>query len=289
MNKPGGSETYTYAIAAELVRQGHHVECIACGKPGIVSSKLREIGVVTHFDPIYQEEYDMALMSHSSSIAMLKGVQAFKVQTCHGVYPALEQPVLGMDAYVSITREVSDHLQELRIPSTIIYNGIDCERFYPKKNIKRSLRSVLSLAHSDMANDIIREACRDLGLKFVEQNKYKNPIWKVEDLINEVDLVVGVGRSIYEAMACGRNAVVFDHRAYAIDEALGDGFLTDTNISKYIENNCTGRYSNKAMGVKDLKEEFSKYSSYMGEALRDYALQYLNIEVQVKKYLELKG
>ena len=34
-------------------------------------------------------------------------------------------------------------------------------------------------------------------------NKYTNPVWKIEELMRESDLVVSLGRGAYEAMACG--------------------------------------------------------------------------------------
>src|SRR3990167_8067335 len=104
-SNPGGSETYSYALIEELIRRGHHVEAIAKIGPGIVSKKINDLGVPVHFKPI-SGTFDLILASHSTSIAMLGNVKGFKVQTCHGIFPSVEQPVPGMNAYVAISEEV---------------------------------------------------------------------------------------------------------------------------------------------------------------------------------------
>jgi glycosyltransferase involved in cell wall biosynthesis len=284
--KPGGSETYAYAMAAELMRQGHKVTCIASGKPGMVSAKLRELGVAIYFRPIPGERFDVAFLSHSTSIAFAQRVKAFKVQTCHGIFPSLEQPVDGMDAYVAITEEVCLHLRKLGYRSTVIHNGIDCNRFQPEKRLHRELTTVLSLAHGEGANVILSKVCADLGVQLITQNKYNGAIWHVEHLINKADLVVGLGRSVYEAIACGRNAVIYDQRSY-MDSAVGDGFVDCRTIGHFLKNNCTGRYSQRVLFEDDVKLELSKYNPMVGKLLRKYALEELNIEKQVKKYLAL--
>ena len=154
---PGGSETYTYAIVKELVECGHAVTCITSDSSGMVSDKIRELNVPIKFNFSF-EKYDVALLSHSTSIKLSENVQAFKIQTCHGVFPKLEQPVKGMDAYVAISEEVQQHLASKGINSTIIRNGIDCSRFKPEILINEKLQNVLSLAHSDNVNEMLVKA-----------------------------------------------------------------------------------------------------------------------------------
>ena len=165
LQNPGGSETYAYALVTELVKRGHEVECVASGVNGMVSEKIKKMGVPVHFRTIRGRSYDLALLSHTTSIALAQYVKAFKVQTCHGIYPVLEQPVKGMDAYVAITEEVAAHLRLKGYNSTIIYNGVDCARFSPNGE-NEELLTVLSLAHGEAANNIVRDACSGVDVDF---------------------------------------------------------------------------------------------------------------------------
>lgn len=287
LSNPGGSETYTYAVVAELVRLGHDVTCVTKGRPGIVSWEISKLGVQVHYAPV-SGIYDMALLSHSPSIRLAERVRAFKVQTCHGIYPVLEQPVPGMDAYVAISEEVMQHLIKKGHSPVLIHNGVDCNRFSPFGNATHeSLCVVLSLAHGTLANEMIQRVCKRNNWDLIIQNKYHKPIWDVENLINKADMVIGWGRSIYEAAACGRNVVVFDSRKYVGDTTLGDGFLEDHNFYNYLANNCTGRYSKRVYDAAGLQVEMEKYDPIIGGDLRSFAIQHLNIEKQVQKYLAL--
>lgn len=285
MANPGGSETYSYAIIKELVEQGHEVSCIT-KRRGMAANQVEKLGVPVYFEAIHGK-YDLALLSHSTSIALSRNVEAFKVQTCHGIYPALEQPVGGMNAYVSISEEVQTHLKSKRIKSTIIRNGIDCERFKPVNQINRKLKTILSLSHSEELNQLLSVVCRNIGAKLIIHNKYKTPIWDVENKINEADLVVSLGRGAYEAMACGRNVLILDNRGYVKGGAIGDGLATSLTLPHFMKNNCSGRFTKKAFGYKDLVVGLFNYSRNNGNKLREYALKNFNIKNQVNQYLSL--
>ena len=282
----GGSETYTYTIVEELVRRNHDVSCIAPRIKGIVAWKIKELGVPVYNRPIKQE-FDLILMSHSTSIGMIKGCKGFKVQTCHGIYPRVEQPVAGMDAYVAISEEVKHHLSTKGYESTLITNGVNCGRFSAKRDISDSLGSILSLSHNKIVNDFLVEICDELGHNLVLRNKFHKPKWNIEDYIDQADLVVSLGRGCYESMAMGRNVIIYDNRKYSHQGSIGDGFVTLENIGKYLQNNCSGRYSKRSFTKDEFIAELSKYDQSTGENLRQYALNNLNIRTQVEKYLNI--
>ena len=285
LGNPGGSETYAYALIKELVSRGIDVHAVGRIGPGIVSHQLNKLGVPCYFKSM-TGKYDGLLLSHSTAINLARDCSGRRIQTCHGVYLKVEQPQKGVDTYVSISEEVLGYLQNQRIPSRIIRNGIDCVRFSPKIPIGQKPKTVLSLAHSDAANSIIRQACKQVGLQLIERNKYKDPIWEMEDLINEADIVIGLGRGVYEAMACGRNVIIFDHRPY-MDKAVGDGFVTENNMWKFLRANCSGRFTKREFTVLDLVKELQKYSQATGFELRKFAASHLNIKDKVDQYLSL--
>lgn len=278
--KPGGSETFTYTLIEELLRIGHNVDLMTF-KHGMVSEKLKKKGL--NINKI-KDSYDLILANHNTCVDVVKE-KGFIIQTCHGIYPKLEQPSKNAHAYVSISEEVNNHLKLSGFESTIIRNGINCDRFRPFKPINKKLRSVISMVHSDIANSLVLSACNKLGVNFIRLDKYKDKKWEVETIINSGDLVVGLGRSAYEAMACARNVLIFDSRKYF--PSYADGFLCQTSIKESIKNNCSGRKYKFTYTSDDLAEQMNKYNSRHGVWLREFALNNFNIKNCVKKYIEI--
>ena len=279
--KTGGTESYTYALATELKRLGHEVEHFANVRGG-VSSLLEEKGVPF----MSADHYDLILANHNTVVEKL-WTYGFIVQTCHGNIAELEQPSPFADTYVSVSEEVRDHLQSLGFQSAaVIPNGIDCNRFFPKKPVSQTLTTVLSLCQSDVANDFIRKCCDAANVEFLCSNKFTDNVWSIEELINQSDLVIGLGRSAYDAMACGRAVLVYDFREY-MGEFLGDGMLTPETIGKSMYCNCSGRASRMKFDEQTFVEEMQKYSPELGAWSREYALQNLNIEQAVQRYLDV--
>ena len=279
--KTGGTENYTYALAMELKRLGHDVEYFANVR-GKTSSLLEEKGV-----PFMSgERYDLILANHTTVVEKV-WPYGFIIQTCHGTLPELEQPSPYADAYVAVSPEVRQHLQSLGYEATVIPNGIDCRRFFPKRPVSQKLSSVLSLCHSDIANDFIERCCQRAGLKLIQCNKFKENVWEIEEVINECDLVIGLGRSAYDALACGRCVLVYDFREHYMNEFLGEGMLTPQNIEKAMSCNCTGKASRLKYDEEAFIDEMHKYSPELAAWGREYALKNLNIEKATGQYLDV--
>ncbi len=279
LNIVGGSETFTYYFIKELVSRGFEVQYFAF-KRGLVSSKIEKDLGVKFMD---KSSYDVIFSNHNKCVRHLSS-KGLIIQTCHGIYPKLEQPSRFADAHVAITEEVLTHIKSKGYNGKVILNGIDCEHYSPKQNINKSLQNVLSLCHSEEANNALNDACKQLNINFNSLNKYTNPIWNISDEINENDLVVGLGRSAYEAIACGRPVLIYDNRSYA--KSYSDGYLTEENIDLAILNNCSGRYFKKEFDVNDIVDELKKYNANDSLFLRNYALENLNIKTQIDKYLD---
>lgn len=287
MKQLGGSETFTYTLIGELVRIGHKVDLFTL-HPGMISDKVEEdFGVRINQICIPYNFYDLVLASHNTTIKYIydSAYYDLMIQTCHGIYPSLEQPSPHADKYVSISKEVHDYLKERGYESYIIWNGIDCKRFSPVKTIRKKLKNILSLAQFDKANKKLAKVSRILEVNFTIRSKFNNPIWNIEDEINKADLVVSLGRGVYEAMACGRAVLIYDSRNYSKDYT--DGIITPYNVAKVMENNCSGRSFRLSPSVDELIDEIKKYRSEYGHNLRTFALFNLNIKHQVKKYLNI--
>jgi GT2 family glycosyltransferase len=277
LDRLGGSETYTYSMVKELERLGHNVEVFTFTKDKVgVQAKLNVVDKP-------KDRYDLIFINHNTCLMALQDVQGYKVFTSHGVFPEIEQPVAGADKYVSISSEVKAHLRSLEFNSELILNGIDCDRFKPKTKIRKKPKKVLSICQGEVANQIIEKACKKLKLDFEKLDK---TVWNVEDKINEADIVFSLGRGAYEAMACGRDVIIFDSRAY-MGFAMADGRVNKSNINEIIKNNCSGRRYEKEWGVEDVVRIIKFYNQNNGEFNRKFAIENLNIKKQVDKYLQL--
>ncbi len=279
LRKVGGTENYTYALAVELLRRGHEVEYFTF-LSGEISERLKAIGVPF----MNHAQYDLILSNHIPTVKRLC-YKGYLIQTCHGTIPRLEQPCKMADAHVAVTKEVSDYLNKKGYPNHIILNGIDCQRFEPCTPISPTLKRVLSLCQSDEANNFLRACCEKAGVEFSQLNKHTDNVWAVEEQINQVDLVVGIGRSLYDAMACGRCVISYDHRIY-MKAGWGDGYLSAENIETSIRHNCSGRGLHRTFTEAEFIEELKKYNPADGVWARQYALEHLNIEKAVDAYLE---
>jgi len=280
----GGTETYTYALAEQLVKTGHQVEAFTFRK-GLISDRMKQdLGVNT---VNVTGKYDVILANHSTTVKTLREKQAgLIIQTCHGVTTALEQPSPFAHAWVAVSKELSFHVESITGTKTpVILNGINCHRFKPVKPIGKKLKRILSLAHDDALNDYLRGFFMTYGIDVYTLNKRRNPVWDVENHINNADMVVSLGRGACEAMACGRPVLVIDRRPGR--ELKGDGIILPDNIEKLISCNCRGQAFKNTNITEMGMIAIENYSPHLGEWCRQYALDNLNIEKQTEKYIAL--
>ena len=288
LGSPGGSETYAYALISELHNRGIDVEALTASSVGIIATKLTEKGIKISRGAAKERSYDLILASHLSSHPIINNLQGKKIQTCHGPMHHLEQPMSGIDGYVSVSEEVQAHLQSKNIQSSVIYNGVDVDRFSPKKPIGDSVKSVLSLSQHGPFNTFLKKMFEKRGIAFKSLNKFASPVFNVEDYINEADLVISIGRGVYEAMSCGRPVLCLDNRQYMGAIPTGEGLLTENNMTECLKNNCTGRRYKISFNEQSIIQEIEKYNPSIGEWARQFVLNNLAISKQVDKYLSLK-
>lgn len=287
-NWPGGSQTFTYDFVQELARLGHRVDIY-------VHQKISKRMMVNETDKlsikVYNEmpkkSYDVMIISHTSCADDLKNFKCKKIQICHGIYPALEQPSPNVDKYVAISQEVYEYLANKGVESKIIHNAVNCDRFKPINPINEKLTTVLSLIQGKEANNMAKEVCKELGVNFIAFHKIDKATFHIENEINKADLVITLGRGAIESMACGRNVLIFDKRSYASSKALGDGLIkSEKDALNFIQNNLSGRYSKKVFDSEELKNEIKKYNRMYGDICRNIAVKYFNIENIVVEYLD---
>ncbi len=282
----GGSETFTYTMAMEFVKQGHHVHVFSFTR-GLVSNKLQTLMVNSP-----DNEYDLILVNHNSCLRKINrlrikeykiklGIKGYKIMTCHGIYHKLEQPIAGADKYVAISEEVQEHLKKLGFDSIIIRNGIDLDRF--AYTHKKKITTVIGACHGKEARDKVKRASNMLGLEYIG---IEDKVWTVEDIYNAGQVVVGLGRTALEAMACGANVIIYDSREYT-EWKTCDGLVDLDNVFLIRKHNFSGRYYKKPVTEIELAEMIKQYNFDRGLRMKEYISTEHDISKQVKKYLML--
>ncbi|MFN8922145.1 MAG: hypothetical protein ACK5XP_04395 [Sphingobacteriia bacterium] len=287
MHTLGGSETATYALVSALFRAGHQVDLFTL-HPGLVSGRLEAEGAcrVNRLRP----SYDALLLQHNTTIPILeaRGIEGPRLQICHGTWPWEERPYPGMDKYIAISQEVKWYLAGRGHQSQVVWNGVDCAYYAPLRAIRRRPRVIFSLAQSAEAHEMIGRAARLLGAEHRYRDKNANPVFDFRSEMADADLVFGLGRSAYEAMAFGKAVFVFDIRIYIGNK--GDGMLTPERTDLLMSCNCSGRAMGRVYTARRLAEEIDRdYHESLGEQNRAFALRYLNIDRQAGRYLEALG
>ena len=280
LNHVGGSQLYTCDLIKTLnVRDDVDVEFFAIELGELSAYVEDELGVSF----MSKDKYDLVLAGHNVTVEMLYGKGPI-VQICHGAILELEFPSIYADFHVGISKEVCDSLGKKGFENTLVLNGLDLQQKRPEKPPHPQLKKVLSLCQSENANAMLRNVCNRLGLQFIAFNKHKNPTFHIEKEINEADMVVGIGRSIYDAMACGRPCIVFDNRDYNGNK--GDGYLHPKLFNEFVETNCSGRCQGRRFSEDELIKEFSKYQPADGEHLRATAEAQLDIVMTTDTLLD---
>jgi len=263
----GGTETWTITLANEFKRLGHEVSLYA-----------PTVNVIAPEFPFFsfQKEYDVALINHNVNLENLKYLTCKKIFTSHGVIPDLEKPVEGADVYVSVSEEVQANLKDLGFDSTIIRNPIDTKHFYPTRKVHKKLENVLFMSnYPGKAREVIKTACDGLNLRIWGMN---NQTSDAAEEMNWADLVIGLGRTAYEAMSINRNVIIYDYNG-------ADGFATPDLLLQARENNCSGRKFQIDLDANGLKNLFANYNPHL--QLRDYILQNNNVTQIAQEYLSL--
>lgn len=278
----GGTRTFNFTLISELKKRGHEVEYYALIK-GLASDKIEELGV----QEAASINYDLILASLEPTIDELirQNFTGPIVQFCHSISSGGELPHPKANGHIAMSAEIQKHIKEIRgVDAPVIINGIDCNRFRPRRKIRKTPKVVVSIVQNLKVCEMIDEACKMAGLEHQRLNKYKDVVWDVEKEIDKADMVVALGRGCYEAMACGRPVVIFDKGKK--HPAQGDGYLYPELFDKFSEHNCNGRAMELKFTVEELAEEFKKYDRDHGPMLREIALQKVNMERQVDSIME---
>ena len=278
----GGTESFNYALATALKELGCSVYYFAPDMDGrgVTEKHLQELGISP-----YKGEFLLACFANQNTGRYFVD-KCSVIQTVHSAVVSAEAPCLKMKHYIGISEEVLGMLQKRHLGATLIRNGIDLKRFHPRAFPLHDTPKVLSICQGD--DTLLHEACKKLGWHIQSVPKDpNNRIWHIEDLICMADIVVGIGRSLYDAMACGRVCISWDNRSF--NKTSGCGYITEKNWYRAAKFNFTGKDCPPINTVEGLVAELQKYDPADGAVMRSFAEKELDVRKNAVRYLGLVG
>lgn len=233
-----GSELWTLTLAAELRKLGHEVSAYS-PQLGFVATKLEALGVrcikeitgqsgVKPFSPILEEpesSFDVAICAHYEItkyihsrlpklpiIAVVHGIIHKNPETGE-IYP--EHPVteFKVDQYLAVSEEVQDLMFKVYgIQAKLLRNFFDLDRFKKEGKLPPKPKTILVNSNywgvDDPINQIIKQVADHYDAKFIGIGANFAQTYEVNEVMKDVDIVFGMGRSVMEGVCMGKIGVV---------------------------------------------------------------------------------
>jgi hypothetical protein len=271
---PGGSETYTLTVAEHLARLGHSVTLYA-RTLGPMAQLARERALrVTATPQELPPHADGAITSIHRGLALElaarypDATRLFVVHSSQDFH--LPPPVPGAVAATIVLNDLTaaragactctGEVVRLRQP-------VDLRRFSPRSAPRERPTRILLLGnyHSGPAEraGTLREAWDDADLGWQEVGGQAQ-ILDVTPAIAVADVVVGYGRSVLEAMACGRPA-------YIHDQAGSEGWVTPQSYARMEAGGFAVVAARLPPDAQELRADLAAYRPQWGLAGRDLA------------------
>lgn len=306
-----GSETWTKTLGEELVRQGHRVTAFS---PilGYIATQMEGGGIkcvsdigdensTTKFSPIFEESnasFDVIICNHYEITKYLhnKFPNVPIIATVHGIlhgnketgeiWP--EHPVteFKVDQYIAVSEEVQNLIKnEYGIESKIIRNFFDLDKF--KKDGKISQSPKLFLVNSnyfgvdDQITKVIKAVSNHYGGQLIGVGANFEVTAEINEVLKDVDVVFGVGRSVLEGVCMGKIGVV--HGRWGTG-----GVINPTNVKTLREVNFSGRGSAGIASPEQIIAEIdASFNQKTVNAMHTYMKREHNVVLAAKEYIKI--
>lgn len=273
----GGAASYLMTVAGQLQLLGHEVT-ISTQEAGDLARSAEQRGLrVAVGEGDLPGQCDVLYAQDAASAYLLADrypgrPQAFCMHAGGSEFARWLPPQLPgvVGAVVVLHERMAQQASALAHRERIVRlrQPVDLTRFEPRAQIAESPRRALLLGNYLTGNrrDNVVSACEQAGLEWTELGRYaERSSLTPEQEINQADLVIGEGRAIVEAMACGRAAFVYGQLG-------GDGWVTPESYPKLEAVNFAAVTDQASLVTPDaLAERLSQYRPSMGSANRDLA------------------
>ena len=288
----GGAATYLMTVAGQLQLLGHEVTVFA-GDVGELARVAEERGVrVVSSEDALPADSDVVYAQDAATAYLLADrypdrPQALCMHTGGSQFDRWLPPQIPgvVEAVVVLNDRLARRAAALAHRAEVVRlrQPVDLARFAPRAAIRDAPRDVLLLGNylSGDRRRLVLRACEEAALECVELGRYgARSSASPEVEINQVDIVMGHGRSILEAMACGRAAFVYDH-------AGGDGWVTPSNYSELEAWNFAYPTRDARLSPESLAGRLGEYRAAMGSTNQDLAQMHHSASRHAEALVEL--
>ena len=284
----GGSESYLFTIAEELDRLGHSA-AIYTREQGAGAAAARGRGIEVIDDLGDAEDPDAAIVqdagtSHELAARLPELPQLFVAHS--ETYdlqlpPQLERQVA---VAVALNERVARRLRALAVAPLVVRlrQPIDIEHNGAAGPLPDVPRRALLLSNNPVADRLalIEGACAASGLELVRLGGDSGQAEDPRHALADVEIVIGYGRSVLEAMAAGRAAYVYDRYG-------GDGWVTVDSYPALEADGFAGRERETTVDEARLRSDLRSYAATMGPANRDLVVANHRANVHAQELVEL--
>lgn len=262
----GGSEVWTATIAKALRELGHDVTVASRDE----NTLLPDFPKMRLERP--QGYFDLGLFNHVSMLNHdeLRSRCGLVVQTCHGVVPGEEKPHPKADVHVAVSEEVLEAIAgKPGVEETyLIRNPINTSVFRPETSLNSKPKKILYMSNNgdSYSAEPFETAAKMAGAQLIKLGRAYGRNSHPQTIMNQVDLVISLGRGAYEAMACGRPVVV-------ADKIYSDGYVYPGYLVAWRKCNLSGRFNKYRAYAEWLAAEIAWYNPAHGPVLRDMIIQ----------------
>ena len=284
----GGSESYLLTVAEQFDRLGHEV-IIYTPEPGDGVAIALERGLTVVGGAELPEDCDAALVQDPAVSFQVadRCPSTPQLFVAHSEIFDLQAPpqldgTIGLA--VALNDRIAARLRRFAVDVEVVRlcQPIDTERFLPRGSLPEVPRRALML--SNTPNDdrvaMLESACADAGLELTRLGGTAGQTADPRPALFGAEIVIGYGRSILEAMACGRAAYVYDWNG-------GEGWMTAESYPAIEADGISGRSGQVIVDPARLSEDLRRYSASMGPVNHDLVIAHHRAGAHAQQLLEL--
>ena len=285
----GGSESYLLTVAEQFDRLGHEVTLFA-PEPGNGVQAAIERGLTVVSEADLPDECDAALVQDAGVSLQVAGryPEAPQLFVCHSESITMQTPppLPGVVAQViAMNDRVAARLRSCAVELEVVRmtQPIDTERFVSRGGLPEEPRRALLLSNNTSISDhleTLEAACDSAGIELSRIGGLEGQTTDPREALAAADIVVGYGRSVLEAMACGRAAYVYDWHG-------GDGWVTPESYPAIESDGFAARNGRSVLSPQALVEDLSRYSPVMGPANHDLVMGSHRANVHAQELVQL--
>jgi hypothetical protein len=284
----GGSESYLLTVAEQLDRLGHEVALYA-PEPDAGAEVARERSISVIDGAGLDEDYDAALVqdagvSHQVADRCPRVPQLFVAHSAKFDLQAPPQLDGMVGCVVALNDRVARRMRSFatKVEVVRLRQPIDVDRFTPGGELPEVAGNALLLSNTPNSDRIamLEEACARAGLKLARLGGRSGQTADIRPALAAVEIVIGYGRSILEAMACGRAAYVYDWKG-------GDGWITRESYPAIEADGFAGSSGDGVFDTARLSEDLDAYSATMGPVNHDLVMTHHRAGLHAQELIEL--